>query len=68
MIDKDAPLHTSLERGILRLTLNRPRQHNALDPDLIGRIETVLRESASDDEIRVLLLSADAVRSASAPI
>ena len=57
MADRDAPLHTSLERGILRVTLNRPRQHNALDPDLIGRLETVLRESASDDDVRVLVLS-----------
>ena len=57
MADKETPLLISQERGILRLTFNRPRQHNALDPDLIGRLETVLRESASDDEIRVLVLS-----------
>src|SRR5262249_26605951 len=48
---------TSFERGVLRLTLNRPRQHNALDPELIGRLETVLRETASDGDVRVLLLA-----------
>jgi 2-(1,2-epoxy-1,2-dihydrophenyl)acetyl-CoA isomerase len=57
MADKDTPLLVSLERGILRLTLNRPREHNALDPDLIGRLETVLRESAADDGVRVVILS-----------
>jgi len=57
MADKDTPLLVSLERGILRLTLNRPRAHNALDPELIGSLETVLRESASDEGVRAVVLS-----------
>lgn len=57
MADRDSPLLVSLERGVLHLTLNRPRRHNALDSDLIGSLETVLRESASDEGVRVALLS-----------
>jgi len=57
MTDKDSPLLVSFERGVLRLTLNRPSRHNALGPDLIRRLETTLRERSTDESVRVVVVS-----------
>ena len=57
MTEAGSPLLVSFEKGILQLTLNRPRRFNALDGDLIDRLEVTLREEAGNEGIRVLILS-----------
>ena len=43
---------------IATLTLNRPRQYNALSEGLLTELQTALNEIAEDDSIRVLVLAA----------
>ena len=57
MNDPAAPLLASLEGGILRLTLNRPKRFNALDDTLIDALEATLRQHAADGDVRALILS-----------
>lgn len=43
--------------GVVRLTLNRPAQRNALSEDLLRALKTELTELAADPGVRVLLLT-----------
>lgn len=52
ILESDTP-----ERGIRRLTLNRPEQRNALDAALIGTLREALRAAAEDRGVRVVLLA-----------
>ena len=45
--------------GYLRLTLNRPRQRNALDAALQGALREALEQAASDPAVRAVLLRAE---------
>jgi enoyl-CoA hydratase/carnithine racemase len=38
------------------VTLNRPEKHNALSFDLLGRLQTILRELGEDPGVRVVIL------------
>src|SRR6185503_4603152 len=44
------------ERGVARLWLNRPEQHNALSPELVGELASALQVLALDAEVRVLVV------------
>ena len=44
------------ERGVARLTLNRPDVHNAFDDAMIGELIAALTQAADDDNVRVLVL------------
>jgi len=44
--------------GIARITLHRPEKRNALSPEMIASLRAVLEQSAEDDAIRVVLLTA----------
>jgi len=44
------------ERGIARITLNRPERRNALDQELLTELRDALRKSAADETVRVVLL------------
>jgi enoyl-CoA hydratase/carnithine racemase len=43
--------------GIVTLTLNRPRQYNALSDALLGQLQTALDDVAGDDKVRVVVLA-----------
>ncbi|MCX9156715.1 enoyl-CoA hydratase [Niveibacterium sp. 24ML] len=43
--------------GVASLTLNRPAQFNALSIDMLDALTAALRELASDDSIRVIVLA-----------
>jgi enoyl-CoA hydratase/carnithine racemase len=43
--------------GILTLTLNRPRQYNALSEELLGQLQTQLDAVAGDATMRVVVLA-----------
>jgi methylglutaconyl-CoA hydratase len=45
------------ERGLARIVLNRPQRRNALDQELIAELRDALRVAASDNTVRVVLVS-----------
>jgi len=46
----------SVDRGIARITLNRPEKRNALDEELVAGIREALATSAADEAVRVVLI------------
>ncbi len=47
----------SADSGIARITLNRPGKRNALDAEIIGELREAVRQSASDPQVRAVLLT-----------
>jgi methylglutaconyl-CoA hydratase len=43
----------------LIITLNRPEKRNALHPDLVSEMKTVLHESVSNDDVKVVIIQAE---------
>ena len=50
--------HETDERGVARLTLDRPEVHNAFDDALIERITAALEGLAADPRVRVVVVAA----------
>ncbi|HTC90372.1 MAG TPA: enoyl-CoA hydratase/isomerase family protein [Bryobacteraceae bacterium] len=46
-----------VERGIARIILNRPERRNALDQELLSELRSALRASASDESVRVVVVT-----------
>ena len=44
-------------QGVARITLNRPEKRNALDAELISEVRDAMRSSATDENVRVVLLT-----------
>ena len=44
-------------RGVLRLTMNRPRVHNAFDQQLIESLTISLQKAEQDPAVRVIVLT-----------
>ncbi|MFT3906141.1 MAG: enoyl-CoA hydratase-related protein [Steroidobacteraceae bacterium] len=51
-------LEDTLAPGLIRLTLNRPAQRNALDTELIATLHATLQRLDTDPDCRVVLLAA----------
>jgi methylglutaconyl-CoA hydratase len=51
------PLLTSLSRGVLTLTLNRPEKHNALNAQLLDELHAALLDAQANDAVRVIVLT-----------
>ena len=51
------PILYSVESGVARITLNRPKKRNALSPELIAALSEALAQSARDGSVRVALLA-----------
>ncbi len=47
------------ERGVARLTMNRPDKHNALNGRLIDELKQAADLLAADDTVRVVVLSGE---------
>jgi enoyl-CoA hydratase/carnithine racemase len=47
-----------VEPSLIRLTLNRPAQYNALSEELLGELQAALDEIAKDASVRVVILAA----------
>lgn len=45
-------------RGVVRLELNRPEKHNALNEPLLDELRAAVSELAGDDSVRVVVLAA----------
>lgn len=54
----DDILLVTRSKGLLRLTVNRPAQRNALTLDLLGRIGDVLSQAAADPELKIAVITA----------
>jgi enoyl-CoA hydratase len=54
----DDALLVARDSGILRLTINRPGQRNALTLALLGRIGAVLDEAAADPGLKIAVITA----------
>ena len=48
---------SNLEDGVLTLTINRPKQLNALNREVIATLSRLVEESQSDDSVKVLVLT-----------
>ncbi|GAB5467896.1 MAG: enoyl-CoA hydratase [Rhodospirillales bacterium] len=48
----------TLEQGVLTLTLNRPRQYNALSEGLLQALSDALERAGDNPEVRVVVLAA----------
>lgn len=46
-----------LDRGIARITLNRPEKRNALDQELLDELRAALQASANDDSVRIVVVA-----------
>jgi enoyl-CoA hydratase/carnithine racemase len=55
-LSSEALLLRSDSDGIARLTLNRPRQYNALSAELMGALQAALDDIAADNCIRVVIV------------
>lgn len=47
---------SKVEMGICRLTLNTPKNRNALSLEMMGQLTSALSECESDDSVRVIIL------------
>ena len=56
----EAVILTDVVDRIGTITLNRPARHNALNPELIGALDTAVREMAEDDAVKVVILTGTA--------
>jgi enoyl-CoA hydratase/carnithine racemase len=56
-LSSDAPILLREDsEGIARLTLNRPRQYNALSADLMSALQAALDEIADDSQVRAVVI------------
>ena len=45
------------DRGVGRIQLNKPERRNALDQELLTELREALRDSASDERVRIVVVS-----------
>jgi enoyl-CoA hydratase/carnithine racemase len=55
----DSPLLVALSEGVLRLTLNRPRQYNALSAALLDALHAALDDAATNKAVRVVVIAGE---------
>src|SRR5829696_6711687 len=53
----DSPLLARREGGVVTLTLNRPGQRNALDPELAGALAAAVETASGDPDVRAIVLT-----------
>ena len=55
--EAEAALKREVRQGVALLTLNRPRQYNALSADLLAELHGALDALASDEAVRVVMIT-----------
>ncbi len=59
-VNTDAPLLQQRDdRGVLTLTMNRPRNFNALSEEMLASLQAALDAAAADDTLRVVVLASN---------
>jgi len=56
-LDSDAPLRREDRGGVAVLTLDRPRQYNALDSGLLDALHRAVDAIATDESVRVVMIT-----------
>ena len=60
MTDKTATVATQVDdKGVARITLNRPERRNAMTAQMIGELTEAIREASADSAVRCLLLTGE---------
>src|SRR6266496_5346550 len=57
MSENETTVLYAVDRGIARITLNRPEKRNALNDELIGALKDALRVADQDEKVRAIVLS-----------
>jgi len=57
MPDNNNPVVYSIDGAVARVTLNRPDKRNALNDAVIAGLKEALRQAASDERVRVIVIS-----------
>ena len=52
-----SPILLDIDRGVARITLNRPEKRNALNDAIIAELKTALRKADSDESVRAVVIS-----------
>jgi methylglutaconyl-CoA hydratase len=52
-----SPVLVQAEAGVVMLTLNRPDQRNALDPELAGALTAAVEAASADPDARVIVIT-----------
>ncbi|MFW6205659.1 MAG: enoyl-CoA hydratase-related protein, partial [Gemmatimonadota bacterium] len=55
----DPSIRTTVEDGVLTVTLDRPEKRNALNGAVIDGLTAALREAVDDGSVRIVLLRAE---------
>jgi enoyl-CoA hydratase/carnithine racemase len=56
-VAQGSPLSTSIDGGVARLTLDRPRQSNAISIEMLDALEAALRDVAANRDVRVVVVA-----------
>ncbi len=59
MSEEEKPVLSVREGGVATLTLNRPRQYNALSEEVLAALQSELDTLAGDEQIKVIVLAAN---------
>ncbi len=59
MPPNEEPLLRTIEEGVLRLTLNRPRQRNPLSEGMLASLSAAIDEASADPSTRVVVIAAN---------
>jgi enoyl-CoA hydratase/carnithine racemase len=54
---KNSSLKTNLNNGVATVTIDRPEKRNALNPELLGEIETCFTEIGKMEDVKVVILT-----------
>lgn len=55
----DAVVLGQKKKGVATVTLNRPRQYNAMSSEVLNQLDGALKQLANDESIRVVVLAAN---------
>ncbi len=55
----DAVVLSQKKNGVATVTLNRPKQYNAMSSEVLNQLDGVLKQLAKDESIRVVVLAAN---------
>lgn len=59
LLNEEAPLLQEQHDGVVTLTLNRPRQYNALSAELLDALQSALDAIGRDERLRVVIIASN---------